>query len=143
MITYTRQDFYNEVKKRLSIDPATNDHEFWIAWSAAESGSAICNGTHGAKFNLYNTTWSLPGSTRYNSVGVRNYLSFTDGVVATVATLSLSYYSELVEACKDGAGLGHLANLLSHCPWGTGDAIWAGIDAVKKNPDSYRSIQIG
>jgi hypothetical protein len=49
-----------------------------------------------ARFNPMDTTEPWAGSTMYNSVGVRNYATWGDGVSATVATLRNGFYPRLL-----------------------------------------------
>lgn len=67
------------------------------AWIAREGG--------GGANNPLNTTLYMPGSTVFNSVGVRNYPSVAVGVLATIKTLQASYYTDIVGALKAGKGL--------------------------------------
>src|SRR5262244_1348196 len=69
-----------------------------IAWALNEGG--------GGQFNPLNTTLSEPGASSFNSVNVRNYTSWHQGVTATVATLQGSYYGDIRSALKSGKGLG-------------------------------------
>ena len=50
-----------------------------LAWEANEGTAAV--------FNPLATTYFLPGSTKFNSSGVRNYISLAQGVKATRLTL--------------------------------------------------------
>ena len=52
-----------------------------LAWQAQESTSA--------RFNPLATTYSVPGATAFNGVGVRNYATVAQGLAATRATLEL------------------------------------------------------
>lgn len=57
-----------------------------------------------AKYNPMNTTLPEAGASDYNSVGVKNYTSWGQGVAATVATL-LGGYPSIVAALRSGNGL--------------------------------------
>lgn len=71
---------YNaQVTENLGAEVTLHTRRALAAEAQSEGG--------GAKNNLYNTTLRLPGSTSYNSVGVQNYVSPEQGVVATVKTL--------------------------------------------------------
>lgn len=59
------------------------------AWAQAEGGTA--------SFNPLNTTQPWPHATIYNSAGVRNYASGSDGVHATAVTLLNGHYDGIVE----------------------------------------------
>jgi hypothetical protein len=140
-MSVTRSQYAGVLKSHLNI--RVTNHGFWLAWMLAESGTEPCNGSSGAKWNPLNTTWREPGSTNFNSVGVQNFPSYAEGIAAEASTLRLSYYAELIHACRNGAPLGHLANLLQHSPYGTGTAIWAGIKAYEANPQRARSLTVG
>lgn len=57
-----------------------------------------------AKFNPMNTTLPMPGSTCFNSVCVRNYVSWAQGIEATARTL-LGGYSCIVSQFRAGLGV--------------------------------------
>jgi len=137
----TRSHHVAIIKEHLGI--RVSNHGFWLAWCIAESGYEPCNGSSGAKWNPLNTEWREPGSTSYNKAGVQNFPTQSEGIAAIVSTLRLSYYTELVYACRNGAPLGHLANLLAHSPYGTGQAIWAGISAYDHDPQKARTTPVG
>jgi len=111
--------FYRAVLEGIGANFSTNSLQFSQAWRQAEGGQA--------SYNPFNTTYKLyrsnlpppeedllttigraltenPKSNMfpYNSVGVQNYQTFEEGVQATVLTLKLSYYTELVEGLKQG-----------------------------------------
>ena len=69
----------NELAVRLSKVPLAGREEWFIAW-AREEGTA-------AQYNLLATTWTMPGSTDFNSAGVQNYRDLESGVTATANTL--------------------------------------------------------
>lgn len=58
-----------------------------------------------AKNNPLNTTQSMPGTTNYNSVGVKNYPTETEGVTATARTLMNGNYPAIVSALRSGRGV--------------------------------------
>lgn len=95
-MSYTRGQFFIDVLKSMGNDaPLTDIVNFLIGWSIEESGHkldtmAVCN--------LLNTTQELDGSTQFNSAKVQNYKNYTDGVQATVETLSNGDYPNLVHA---------------------------------------------
>lgn len=137
----TRADYARAVKQALGIHADT--HGFFLSWMLAESGTEPCDGHSGAAWNPLNTTWRTPGSTSYNSVGVQNYHSADEGIGATVRTLRLGYYADIVAACKAGSSLGHLCYLVQHSPWGTGAAIYAGAEAYKRDEKRAHSLTVG
>ena len=58
-----------------------------------------------AKNNPMASTLREPGSTTFNSVGVQNYVSATQGAQATAATLDNGHYPGIVADLKSGRGL--------------------------------------
>jgi hypothetical protein len=57
-----------------------------------------------ASYNPMNTTLPEPGSTCFNSVCVRNYAGWPQGIAATAATLTEGY-PEIVSALQSGSGI--------------------------------------
>jgi len=76
----------------LGILPTRERLRFLEGWARAEGGTA--------RFNAFNTTYAVVGSTRYNDVGVRNYEDAEMGIAATVLTIRLPYYDHLVAALR-------------------------------------------
>lgn len=85
------------------------------AWQRAEGGTA--------KYNPLNTTFSLPGDSNYNSVGVKNYPNGCYGIAATGLTLRNGYYHGIVRDMKRGDLTAKeivLRNMEEFRTWGTG-----------------------
>ncbi len=82
-----RDFFADMLEQELSI--AAND----FALDALEVWRRYEN--TGADWNPLATTWEMPGSWDYNSVGVQNYPDRTTGIQATGNTLALSYYDAI------------------------------------------------
>lgn len=55
--------------------------------------------------NPMSSTLRMPGSTTYNSVGVQNYPTASEGAEATALTLKDGYYPQIVAALRSGTGL--------------------------------------
>ena len=64
----------------LLIPLAHQNMRYLDAWQKAEGGTA--------GNNPLNTTYDLPGSTDYNTVGVKNYMSAIEGICAQAITLA-------------------------------------------------------
>ena len=110
--------FFDEIFKKLGVNATEEKKKFFMAWRQAESGDA--------KFNPFNTTKSMkvPGVTNYNSVGVKNYPDMSTGIMATVKTLKLPYYEELMSMLNDdGITAKELANTDDLETWGTGELV--------------------
>jgi hypothetical protein len=55
--------------------------------------------------NPMSSTLRMPGSTTYNSIGVQNYPTASEGAHATALTLANGYYPLIVAALRSGRGL--------------------------------------
>jgi hypothetical protein len=105
----------HELLGALGISPTRSRLSFLRAWARCEGGRA--------HFNPLNTTFELAGSRRYNSAGVQSYLDRYQGLAATLLTLRLDYYRELLYALRTpGLSAAAIAEQ-SHtalATWGTG-----------------------
>jgi hypothetical protein len=97
---------------------AANLHAL-LAWQRAEGGSA--------RFNPFNTTQPARGATNYNSIGVRNYTSYQQGLQATIATLKNGHYGGVLAALHQGRNPLAVAAAVGASPWGTSGALMASI----------------
>ena len=96
--------------------PVTSENiRFLNAWTQAEGGSA--------SNNPFNTTDPYGPTTKYNSVGVRNYQSPQQGIAATIHTLQNGHYGVLLDALRQGNSAMNDAIAESKTPWGTGSLI--------------------
>jgi hypothetical protein len=114
----TRLAFYRGVLKGIGAKVTVEKIKFLEAWRRGEGGKATNN--------PFNTTKDVPGTadTKYNSVGVRNYPDLQTGVAATIATLKLDHYKEIVELLKKDTVTAHeLAHTSALKKWGTGDMV--------------------
>lgn len=91
---YTIGQFIGSVLQVLGNPaPDANVKAFMVGWWYAETG-----GHSGATFNPWNTEQAWPNSTDFNSAGVKNYATYSDGVEATVHVLNNGLYVPLVSA---------------------------------------------
>lgn len=98
--------------------PVTADNVAAItAWEMAEGGHWY----NTAYYNPLNTTQSMPGATSMNSVGVKAYTSWKQGLEATVKTLKNGYYDDIIAALRRGDDAEAVAAAVGASPWGTGD----------------------
>jgi peptidoglycan hydrolase CwlO-like protein len=98
--------------------PVTADNVAAItAWEMAEGGHWY----NTAYYNPLNTTQSMPGATVFNSVGVKAYTSWKQGLEATMITLKNGYYGGILDALKRGNDSEAVARAVGASPWGTGD----------------------
>jgi hypothetical protein len=84
---------------------------FLSAWRHAENTDAA--------YNPLATTMPEPGSTTFNSSGVRNYTSPRQGVRAMAATIRNGRYPELVADLRAGDDAQACADDVAESPWGT------------------------
>lgn len=82
-------------------------------WMNEESGGG------GGMFNPLNTVQPFPGATNYNSVGVKNYLTYADGIAATVMVITDGQYDGIVSALKAGNSVIQLITGITTSIWGT------------------------
>ncbi len=93
---FTREQWCYDLLAALgNLKPSIGVVDFVSGWSAHET---LPNS--GAKFNLLNTTQPAPGATDFNSVHVKNYVSYQQGIEQTVFTLRNGYYPNLSRALE-------------------------------------------
>ncbi|MCX6362852.1 MAG: hypothetical protein NTW58_01515 [Actinobacteria bacterium] len=87
-----------------------------VAWEMAEGGHWY----NTAYYNPLNTTQSMPGATVFNSVGVKAYTSWVQGLKASVITMRNGYYGSILSALSRGNDAQAVADAVAASPWGTG-----------------------
>jgi hypothetical protein len=86
------------------------------AWEQAEGTKA--------SFNPLATTQSgFTGETRFNSVGVKNYATYQDGIDANVHALTNGRYANILAALQAGNDATTAAQAIKDSPWGTGGGV--------------------
>lgn len=121
--------FYKAILRGLGVKETPEKIKFLKAWRQGEGGMA--------KNNPFNTTKHIAGTvdTRYNSKGVRNYPDRKTGIEATVKTLALSYYKEIVDLLKKDDVTAHqLAHTKALKKWGTGEMVKKVLAGGRVNP---------
>ena len=104
-------DFLNKIGAPLTQD----NIKFMVAWQRAESGGG------GGQFNPLNTTQGgYPGESNLNSVGVKNYQSYADGIDANAKVINNGLYGGILDALRRGNDALGAAAALTSSPWGTG-----------------------
>lgn len=107
-----RGEFGREVYRRLSIPSNGKTLTFFVAWAAFENNHAANN--------PLSTTEDWEDCTDYNSVGVKNYLNWLDGVMATVATLNNGAYDYLLKVLRNEKSTPReMMGALNSSPWGS------------------------
>jgi hypothetical protein len=98
---------------RLNAPITSENMRAITAWEKAE-GTA-------ARFNPLATTQSgFNGETNFNSVGVKNYMSYADGLDANVKVINNGLYSNILAALQRGDDAHSVALAITNSPWGTG-----------------------
>lgn len=94
MQTHLPAHWISRLSSLLAIPPTAAAEKLFTAWAQAEGGEAT--------WNPLNTTYLLPGTTTYNSDGVRNYPSPVVGLAATALTLILPAYAGILGSLQGG-----------------------------------------
>ena len=110
----TRGAFAHAILEGLGAPRNTANIQAMMAWMTGENTRAANNPLATTRMGDV-----AAGSTRFNSHNVRNYKSFEQGVAATLETLHLSYYTDVVAALRRGTNPKELHGLVAASPWGT------------------------
>jgi peptidoglycan hydrolase CwlO-like protein len=102
--------------KSLGVPLTADNVAAIVAWEMAEGGHWY----NTAYYNPLNTTQSMPGATVFNSVGVKAYTSWVQGLKATVITIRNGYYGGILSALARGNDAQAVADAVAASPWGTG-----------------------
>jgi len=102
--------------KRLGMPMTADNVAAVVAWEMAEGGHWY----NTAYYNPLNTTQSMPGATIFNSVGVKAYKSWAQGLEASVITINNGFYGGILAAMRRGNDAQAVANAVAASPWGTG-----------------------
>lgn len=141
MTQITREQFARELLTRLGLTPTKRRLWALVAWMQAEGGTV--------KFNPLNTTEEMQGATNYNSVGVKNYISLHQGVVATAKTLdygarnNLYGYRRIRRTLVKNRWASVILAAVEASQWGTGGLALLCLPLVKAQWDKYRNMPIG
>ena len=130
----TDMNFYKELLENLNAPVTFENMKFLLAWRQSEG--------QGGKYNPFNTTWELEGSTPMNSHGVQNYLSLEDGMEATLKTLKNGRYDCIVSGLKNNIGASAIASCPSLETWGTGDLVSKVVASYERgNPVKFKPLE--
>jgi len=92
-------DWRVDTLRGLGAPVTKKNIDFLSTWQRWEGGHT----KNDARFNWLNTTASAPGAVReINSVGVKAFDSYQNGVGATIQTLNNGRYGDVVEALRSG-----------------------------------------
>lgn len=93
------QDWRRAVLRQMGAPITTRNLQFLTSWQRWEGGHT----NNDARYNWLNTTKTAPGVTgSINSVGVKAFDSFDNGVAATIATLQNGRYDDIVAGLRSG-----------------------------------------
>jgi len=99
-------------------EPQTQCNEAAVtAWQRTEGGGP---GGDGATYNNLNTTQPEPGDYSINSVGVKAYPSYSEGLQANATAITNGLYGPILSALRAGDNAQAVANAVASSPWGTG-----------------------
>jgi len=102
--------------KRLGMPMTADNVAAVMAWEMAEGGHWY----NTAHYNPLNTTQSMRGATIFNSVGVKAYKSWMQGLEASVITINNGLYGGILAALRTGNDGQAVAAAVAASPWGTG-----------------------
>lgn len=108
-----------------------------VSWEYAESGAG------GGMYNPLNTTQGgYAGETDYNSVGVKNYARYDDGIVANARVIHNGYYALAVDRFRRGDNARATCDAITASPWGTGYIALRGDPTPAPKPKGVHVILI-
>lgn len=117
---YTKATWAAALLSMLRITPTNNNMQALVGWMNAEGG----NWSNNARYNPLNTTQGLPGASSVNSVGVKSYGSWAQGLVATAQTMTNGHYGPILSSLQSGTPA-DIAAAIGSSPWGTGATLVA------------------
>ena len=111
----TRGAFAEAVLRGIGAPVSQSNMSSMLAWMTGENTRAAFNPL--ATMRQSKTLGEDAG--QFNEAGVRDYKSFDQGVAATIETLNLNYYTDIVSALQRGTTPVELRDLVVASPWGT------------------------
>jgi hypothetical protein len=101
---------------RLNAPITASNVRAITAWEQAEGTAAAYN-------PLATTQSGYAGETRFNSVGVKNYSSYADGLDANVKAITNGLYGNILGALQQGNDADAVARAIAGSRWGTGGLV--------------------
>lgn len=96
-MSYTRAQWATAMLQAAgNKNPDPKVVEWVVNWTRYETATGS-----GAAYNLLNTTQGAPGSSRFNSVGVQNFVTFAQGTQTNARVLANGRYPTLLDALKN------------------------------------------
>ena len=137
---YTREDFARALLPKVGARATKRNLVALVAWQRAEGIAGT--------FNPLNTTQEMDGATDFNSVGVKNYRTFLQGVEATAKTLNygadrgLYGYRAIRKRLRGNSFAWLTLRAVERSAWGTGGLAAQVRKDVLRNWDANRRIAI-
>lgn len=113
--TASQEQFARDILAGLGMPQSGENVKAMVAWARAE-------GTKAAN-NPLATTQGWNGASNFNSVGVKNYASYADGIAATLKTLQNGRYGPILDALRAGNSAVAVGQAVAKSPWGTGEGL--------------------
>lgn len=107
--------FSKDVLSRIGAPHTEQNLAVMQAWIKAE-------GTR-AQFNPLATTRRAEGATNFNSVGVKNFVSYEQGVETTVGAITNGLYDHVIAALRRGNDAFAVADAIANSKWGSGSLV--------------------
>ena len=104
--------FSTDVLQRIGAPVTTENVKAMSAWIASE-------GTR-AQFNPLATVRKAAGATDFNTTGVKNFVSYEQGVETTVGAITNGLYGNVIAAFRKGDDAYAVADAIANSPWGSG-----------------------
>ena len=119
-----QRQFATDLLRQLGLPQTSENLRAMTAWQKAEGTSA--------SFNPLATTRHAPGATDMNEVGVKNFVSYEQGLRATIDTLRNGLYGNILAALREGSSATRVAQAIAESPWGTGEGVLAVLAAGRR-----------
>ena len=116
---------------RAGVDPVQWAKDFLTKLGAPVTASNVqaisaweqAEGTKAAFNPLATTQGGYAGETQFNSVGVKNFASYQDGIDANVKVITNGLYGNILTALQQGNNAMSVAQAVASSPWGTGTGV--------------------
>ena len=113
--TGSQQDWAKQFLTNLGKPVTKQNLAAVTTWMAFEGGQWH----NSAHYNPLNTTQPASGSVDINSVGVKSYTDFNQGMQATIETINNGRYKSILSALSSGNNTAGVLSAVNHSPWGT------------------------
>jgi hypothetical protein len=114
-LSATREQWARDFLSRLGMPESSENVRAMVAWQQAEGTKA--------QYNPLATTQNMPGATKFNSVGVKNFTSYDDGLTANIEAITNGRYANILAALQQGTSATDVAQAIANSPWGTGQGV--------------------